>query len=174
MPEFVKDLDRQISVLSEELARNLNRRRFLINGVKGLAAAAAAVSIGGLTNLREVFAVTCTCNWINGSGNSNCPHWSYPCPTYGGCPSGCSFCTINDLPRGSNGFGCYGWCNYSGGQWISCNNLCNCGNGYRVCSDCKCSTCNGYLCTCLSSGVICCGCCTPQEVQAEMAKQHLN
>jgi hypothetical protein len=174
MTELVKTIDEAVTVFSEELARRLNRRRFLINGAKGLAAAVAAACVGGIGNVREAFAITCSCTWISGSGNANCPHWSHQCPQGApACPSGCSFCTINDLPKGANGYGCYGWCDYSGGQWVSCTGLCTGQQGYKVCSDCKCSTCNGYLCTCLSS-IQCCNCLTLPDAQAEMAALHLN
>jgi hypothetical protein len=151
MRELIDSVDKRISVLGEELARRLNRRQVLEHGVKGLAAAVGAMTIGSLSGIKEAFAITCNCNWIQGKHCTNCP----PANPY--CGSGCSICTSTDW--------CSGWCIYSGGQWISCTGFGPCGNGYKVCTDCKCNSCSN-MCTCLSA-ILCNGCCSPAEVQAD-------
>lgn len=158
MSNLINEADRVVGIWTEELARKVDRRHILVKGIRGLAASVAAVSVGSFAEVKQVFAVTCTCNWIR--KQVNCPSHCC-CPTGAGCPSGCSFCTSSDS--------CGGWCIYPDGCWTSCNSFCTCGYGYKLCCDCKCNSCSGYLCTCLSQ-VICCQCCTPADVEAEMSR----
>lgn len=157
---MLEEFDKQVSVFTESLARRLARRKMLGTAVKGAVAAIAAATIGQFTNLRQAFAVSCTCddNWTNGVPCDNIGH---SCPS-SGCPSGCSVCCCND---------CNGWCNYPSGSWTSCSGLGKCGNGYKICTDCKCGNpCTKQnRCTCLSQ-CICCNCCTKADVQAEMRR----
>jgi hypothetical protein len=166
----LQEADHRVSIWAEDLARKLSRRNMIIKSLKFLTASAAGVSVGSLLNVTEAFAATCVCNWIGGAGNANCP--SHPGCSGTNCPSGCNVCTcagcscsICNDPR-------YCVCPYPGGSWVSCTGLCTCQGGYRICTDCMCSTCSSYKCTCLSS-IICCSCCTPQEVMAAMRSQGL-
>jgi hypothetical protein len=157
--------DRQISYLTESIARGISRRQVLTRTVKGVIATAAGTALGIFVNMKEAFAVTCTCDWYGGSGNAGCPN--HPsCPGNGGCPSGCSPCTSYNGQLTCNN-GTYA-CGYSNGTWVSCTGLGYCGNGSRICTDCKCPDCS-YVCTCLSA-CFCCNCCTPQDVEKEMQR----
>lgn len=158
-----EEFDKQVSILSESLARSLSRRRMLANSVKGAVATVAGVALGTLVNVHDAFAVTCTCNWYE--GRVNCPGTSGCNPPGGGvCPSNCSPCTSIDVCRDKNGY----YCPYSNGSWTSCTGLGTCGNGHKICMDCKCPNCS-YVCTCLSN-CICCNCCNPKDVEAEMRR----
>ena len=145
------DFDKQVSVWTESVIRSTQRRKFFSKGIKGVAAIISGATLGSLASTKGAFAaanVTCTCDWAQGR----------QCASTSGCPSGCSVCTKTDW--------CSGWCDYPGGSWVSCSGLGHCGYGYRTCLDCKCSGCNN-LCTVLSD-VICSGCCSPQDIEAEM------
>lgn len=170
MARLLESVDENVSRIAEEVARQLTRRQALITGVKGLTALVAAVTAGRFVAVTDAFAVTCTCNWLPlGSGTDCYGHGYGTCPYGGGCPSGCSPCTGQTCCAGYGG--CYSWqccCIYSGGQWVSCNSLGTCGLGYRLCTDCTCPNC-AHTCTC-RSGIICGNCCTPGDVQAEMAR----
>ena len=161
-----EEFDKRISILSESLARSLSRRRMVTISVKGAAATLAGATLGIFTQVHDAFAITCTCNWYDGSGNANCPnHSGCNTPGYGVCPPGCSPCTNVDY--------CYDtdsgyYCNYPNASWTSCTGLGTCGNGHKICVDCKCPNCS-YVCTCLSN-CICCNCCTPMDVEAEMRR----
>ncbi len=150
---MLEELDEHLSMLSESLARRLNRRKALVNTAKGLFATVTGITLAQLTNITNAFAVSCSC-----TGNiCTCGGSGYQCP------SGCSTCTSSS--------GC-SYCPHPSGHWVSCNGLGNCGNGYKVCIDCKCSsgTCSqSTFCTCLS-GCICCSCCNPKDVEAEMRR----
>lgn len=142
-------LDNRISVLSEHLARSFSRRRLLAAGIKGGFATIAAATLGTLTHVGEAFAVCCS------GPNMNCPGQP-SCPSGGGCPSGCSACINNE---------CSG-CPHSNGQWsCACG---TCGLGTRLCTDCKCPNCSAR-CTCYSA-CSCSTCCSPADVEAEMAR----
>jgi hypothetical protein len=149
-------LDKHISNIAESMARRVNRRRVITRGIKGGFALVAGLALGQLSNLKEAFAVTCTCNWAGGSGNANCPNVG-GCPAQG-CPSGCSICTTSS--------GCGTICNYASGFWVSCTGLGSCGKGYRLCRDCNCNGCN-YICTCLSA-TICNFCCSKKELEESL------
>jgi len=143
--------DEIVSVATEDLARTLTRRRLFGRAGKAIAATAAASTLGAFGSIKTVFA-TCTCSYIaicNGT-----------CPGGGGCPSGYTVCTLGQC----------GGCIYSSGQWVSCTGQGTCQQGYELCTDCKSNTngCSG-ACTC-KSNCICCGCCTPEEVQTEQAR----
>src|SRR5690349_10239943 len=147
MIDFNK-FDKDISVLMESLARTLDRRQMIGKTIRGLSAAAIAITLGQFTNVKQAFAADCTCQcdhcWSTGSPCSGCP-------SSANCPSGCTVCVNND---------CGGWCVYSNGRWVAfnCSNLGKCHVGYKMCTDCKCGSCNNK-CTCLSA-CICCNCCT--------------
>lgn len=154
---MLDEFDKKISVLSESIARGLNRRQLLSRAAKGMAATAAGLALSQLTNLKSAFAVTCTCSWYGGSGNANCPQ-AGGCPG-GHCPSSCSTCASPTCG-----------CPWQYGEWVSCSGLGRCGTGFEVCTDCHCNGCN-YLCTCLSQCICCSPCCqTPQEITAEMQR----
>ena len=162
---MLEDFDKDISVIMESLARMLSRRKMIGNLVRGLTVAITATTVGQITNVGQAFAhaldCTCTCDdcWTNGQP---CQY----CPASANCPSGCTVCTSSDW--------CGGWCDYSNGRWVSynCNKLGNCQVGYKMCTDCKCPDCN-HKCTCLSA-CICCSCCTPADVKAEMQRLALS
>ena len=159
-----EDFDKQTSILSEQIARSLSRRRVLATSVKVTVAAVAGATVGTFLNSKAAFAANCTCNWYGGSGNANCPGTSGCNPSGGNiCPTGCTPCTSSDYCRSG-----YYACIYAGGYWVSCTGLGNCGAGSRECADCKCPNCS-HVCTCLSN-CICCNCCTPQQVEAEMRR----
>lgn len=155
------ELDKRTSLLTESVARAISRRRMLLKAAKGTVTAIAGVALGQLIGVRNAFAA-CGCNWYGGAGNANCPDVG-GCPATG-CPAGCSLCTSSDVCRNSQGY----YCNYAGGSWVACTGQGTCGNGHRTCTDCKCPNCS-YVCTCLSV-CICCNCCTPQDVEAEMQR----
>ncbi len=149
--------DSRIGIFAESIARKLNRRKLVANGVKGLFGTVAGVALGQLVNIQQAFASGCdTCNWAYG-------HHCSGCPGYAGCPSGYAVCTSSS--------GCGTICNYPNGQWTVCTIPCSCSTGFRVCTDCRTNGC-GYICTCLS-GRICCSqpcCSTPEGVHAEMQR----
>jgi hypothetical protein len=156
------DLDRQISIWSESVVRAISRRRFVNKAVKSTFAILAGLAAGTWVGVKDAFAVTCTCDWYDGSSNANCPkHPGCNSSPPSSCPSGCSLCTSSDYCLDSKGY----YCNYSGGYWISCTGLGQ-GGGFKYCLDCKCPNCS-YVCTCLSE-CICCNCSKPAQVEAEM------
>jgi len=59
---MLEELDKHISDLTESVARMMNRRQLLGRGVKGIFAAAAGIALAEFTNIKNVFATTCTCN----------------------------------------------------------------------------------------------------------------
>ena len=149
---MLEDLDRQVSLTSETIARTLSRRRVLVNSVKGLVATVAGVTLAQLTNIKRAFAFVCC-------GGVDCySTYGLVCPSQRGCPSSCTVCTNAD---------CSSYCLYSSGFW-TCGGQGTCGNGFRYCTDCKCPDCS-KKCTC-ESQCICCGCCTPHDVEAEMRR----
>jgi hypothetical protein len=150
---MLEELDEHLSMLSESLARRLNRRKALVNTAKGLFATVTGITLGQLTNITNAFAVTCDCHWAQG-------HQCACGGTGSQCPSNCTTCTNSNW--------CNGVCNYPNGHWVSCSGLGTCGNGYKICIDCQCPNCS-YLCTCLST-CICCNCCNPKDVEAEMRR----
>src|SRR5947207_2070983 len=130
---MLEDFDKQVSILTEAIARKFHRRQMVGTTVKGLFATVAAATVGQLANVGQAFAATtCTCDegWTTGH---RCSYWGHPCPytstTATQCPSGCSTCYSP---------GCNGWCSYSSGHWVSCSGLGTCGKGYKLCWDCKC------------------------------------
>ncbi len=157
---MLEDFDNNLSILTESMARALNRRKFFTGAIKGVIATVAGVAGGTLVNVREAFAITCTCSWANNHVN---------CSEHGGCtnngwdcPSGCSLCTTSS--------GCGTICKYQNGLWTSCTGLGPCGTGFRICTDCNCNGCS-YICTCLSSCACCSPCChSPTDVAAEMRR----
>lgn len=168
MLDMLKGADQRVSIWTEELARRLSRRQLLFKGITGFAATTAAVTLGTLTNVIPVSAA-CTCNWIGGLGNANCPNVGGCTPSVSVCPSGCNICTCSACGCNPCGNPATCFCPWTGGQWVSCSNLGTCGNGYELCTDCMCTTCSNYKCTCRSN-CICCGCCSPKDVVAEMHK----
>lgn len=145
---MLEDVDRQISLFSESLARRLGRRKMVGVTIGGLFTTIAAATVGQFAPLGEVFARSsqrnsCTCDY-NWTGGSPCNSLGYPCPS-NGCPTNCSVCSHHD---------CGGACTWSSGRWVSCSHQGPSGQGYRLCWDCKCPDCHHY-CSCLSS---CIGC----------------
>ena len=161
---MLEDFDKNVSTLSESLARVIDRRKMLGTTVKGLSAVVVAAALGQFTNLGRAFANNCYCEcddcWSTGQP---CGNIGFTCPVdlSAKCPSSCSICIAYD---------CGGWCDYNNGSWIAyeCYNLGSCQKGYKLCTDCKCPDCN-HKCTCLST-CICCSCCTVQDVRAEMRR----
>jgi hypothetical protein len=165
--EFLKDADRKVNHLTEDFARRLNRRQLVFKGVKGLAAAAAALSVGSLAGVRNAFAMpTCNCTCTPPQGGNcvgTCNACGYgSCPA-NGCPSGCYKCRNGDCSS----------CPYDSASWVCCYGCGTCGNGYRLCYDCRCPTGSGKGCSrkcgcksvCIGGGG-----CGPAEVEAEMAR----
>ncbi len=164
---MLENFDKDISVLTESLARSLGRRKMIGTTVRGLTAAIVAATLGQFTNIGQAFAQECKCQcdecWTNGQPCQFCPTT--------GCPSNCQVCTSSS--------GCI-FCGYASGHWVAyqCTGLGTCHNGYKICTDCKCKNSHGqydcnYTCTCLSA-CICCNCCTPQDVKAEMERLALS
>jgi len=168
----LSNFDGDVSILTEQVTRRFTRRAVLRSVLKGSVATVAAMSIGNLTGIRNVFATTCTCSYIN-----HCTNFGYTCPSnYPFCPSQCTVCTSDgqccSFKCGSS-YCCH--CDYTkaqGGQWLACTGLGNCRNGYAVCTDCYCGSCS-KACTCLS-GCQCCDCCTPEDVFREHQRLVLN
>lgn len=159
-----EDFDKQTSIVTEQIARVLSRRRMLASSVKVTAMAVAGATVGTFLNIKAAFAdPTCTCDWYNGSGQANCPGTSGCNPPGAVCPTGCTPCTSSDVCSNGNYY-----CNWSTGYWTSCTGLGACHGGTKQCADCKCPNCS-HVCTCLSN-CICCTCCTPQQVEAEMRR----
>ena len=153
---MLEEFDKRISILSESLARALNRRKIVGNTVKGLFATVAGATLGRLTSPGEASAAcACTCDdcWTNGHP---CNHYGYPCPSHY-CPGGCTTCTRHNW--------CGGWCSYSSGKWVSCSGLGVCGQGYRICRDCKCPNCR-VKCSCRSA-ITCYSCCSAADIRNE-------
>jgi hypothetical protein len=151
----IGDLDRRISILAEDVSRRLSRRQLVLKSVKTAVAATAAVTAGSLAGASRAFggALACDCA-LPGCGNCSCRNKT--CPS-NGCPSGCMVCKTGD--------GC-SQCNHNDGNWIACSGLGTCGLGYRLCWDCRCTGC-GAKCGC-KSVCLCCQCCSPSDVEAEM------
>lgn len=160
---MLEDVDQTVFTMSESVARTFGRRKFIIKTIKGVFATAAGLSLGQFIDIKDALAITCTCTWLGGASNANCP--SKGGCNNGLCPSGCSNCVTSDHCF-KNGID---QCPYGTATWVSCSGLGTCGNGYRICRDCKCNTCSGYTCTCLSA-CNCCSCCRPEDVEAEMRR----
>jgi hypothetical protein len=151
----VSSLDRSLSQLTEDVARQLTRRRFLLRGVKVVSGTLAGLSIGSFAGLHSDEAAACSCSYV-GCGNCSCR--GKTCPN-NGCPSGCSPCLKGDCVE----------CPHPSGAWVCCSSCCGvCGLGSYYCYDCRCSGC-GQLCGC-KTGCLCSGCCTPGEVKEEFAR----
>jgi hypothetical protein len=138
------EFDRRISEWSESAARMINRRKVMRQGVKGLCATFSGLAIASVLNVKSAFADGCSCSWIGGPSNQNCPN-STGCPSGGGCPAGYTICTTGN----DSGHGCV----YQNGSWVAyCSPSLPQGQ-YRLCTDCKyVDPCRGYYwyCTCLS------------------------
>ena len=153
---MLSDLDRQLSLLAESVARRLNRRRFFVSAAKGVVATVAALTLGQVTGIKRAFANLGCCD-----GTDCGTTYGFACPNtiYPGCPSECTICTSADR--------CLRGCPHPSGYW-TCNGLGTCQNGWTYCTDCKCPRCD-QTCTCASL-CHCCNCCTPQDVAAEMKR----
>ena len=156
-----EEFDKQISIFSESVARQLSRRRMLTNSVKGVVVTVAGATLSTFINFKDAFAAGCPCHWYGGVSNANCPRKGGCPPT--GCPSHCSPCTSRDVCNNR-----VNYCHYPGGSWTSCSGLGSHHHGYKICLDCKCPNCR-YVCTCLSR-CICCDCRTPHDVENEMRR----
>src|SRR5260370_18204462 len=131
-----EEFDKRISILSESLARSLNRRRMVTISVKGAAATLAGATLGIFTQVHDAFAVTCTCNWYDGSANANCPnHKGCNTPGYGVFPPGCppwtniDYCYVTDSHYYSNKFTAI---------WTSCTALWPVAHEHKICVVCHC------------------------------------
>ncbi len=148
----------------ENLARTLDRRRFLRKSFQAGFALLAAAALG-TTQIGKIFAAgACTCTFPYSRDCATIGSGQYHCPatTSGGCPSGCSVCTIYS--------GC-DMCTHTSGHWSSCG----CGSGGLGCVqcwDCRCPSSGACLyasCGCKSL-CRCCNCLTPQDVVAEVQR----
>ncbi|WP_157254433.1 hypothetical protein [Nonomuraea typhae] len=139
---------------TDQLARQVSRREGLKRALAGATTLIAGVAVGQFAGAKSAAAaVDCPCAPPRGVYCSGCPT--------NGCPSGHVICKTSH--------GCDP-CIYSDGYWVSCTGLGSCGGGFRLCYDCKkssgtCST----TCGC-RTGILCSGCCTADEVKAEMAR----
>lgn len=141
----------------EVAARRLSRRQVLSNALKGAVVAVAGLTLGELPSAAFSDATAETvCGYPNGR---SCNDLGYNCPTGpgGGCPPACSVCRKPD---------CSPHCTYADGNWIA-GNCGRCGMGFFICFDCKCKHCAG-VCGC-QSVCQCTGCCSPADVQREIA-----
>jgi hypothetical protein len=158
MNGFGEEADRRMSHLTEDVARKVSRRKVLKHGIKGIVASVAAMAIGSTVGADPALASSCGCSYP-GCGHCSCR--GKPCPSGGGCPSGCYICTSVDCPSTS--------CIYSGGSWIDSDCSCGvCGFGYYRCYDCRCTSCS-TLCGCRTT-CLCSGCCAPAELRTLMAR----
>lgn len=153
----IREIDKSISVLGEEVARRVSRRVAVSKAIGSVTGVAAALSLGSLVKPSTGWAGGCTCNWIR-----RCSEIGYTCPgTTQACPVGCQICYQGDCSE----------CPYPSGSWVSCN--CGPGGaGAKLCYDCFCFGCGGGTCTCLTS-CICGGCRSPQDVVQYMAENGL-
>ena len=85
------DVDETVSRWTETLARKISRRRIVSTGLKGIAATAAAWTIGNFAAGQSAEAVSCSCSY---PGCGSCSCLGKTCPT-SGCPSGCYVCTTS-------------------------------------------------------------------------------
>jgi hypothetical protein len=140
-------VDDKLSLASESLARRISRRRLFVRVAQSTVAVVSGVAVGELRAFTTAEATVCTGASFCSNGSSG-PH----------CPSGCSICTSGD--------GCND-CPHTSGYW-TVSGFGTCGNGWVYCTDCKCPDCTN---TCTSqSSCNCCTCCTPAQVQAELAR----
>jgi hypothetical protein len=138
---------------AEQLARGLSRRRFL-SKLSRTAAATAIVLAGGEFVAPSVASALLElgCSFPGGVRCANCPGT--------GCPAGYSACTTAS--------GC-GPCVYATGSWVGHSGYGTCKNGYNRCYDCWNGSC-ANTCGC-GSICLCCTCCSPAEVMAEMNRE---
>jgi hypothetical protein len=150
MTRLVENVDQKLSEVGEALARQLSRRALIFTGIKGTAAAMAAISVGSLTQLKVAYAQNCSCDYTGTNGPcANCPS--------SGCPSGYSPCDNSHCSL----------CCVGGAYWIIPNCVCGACQGWYDCWDCWTGTCNqAHVCVCRSS-CVCSGCCSPADVAAE-------
>lgn len=155
-------VDTHVADVSERFIRRVSRREALRTGVLGGVGTIAALAVGAKPARANT---TCHCG-----PTSRCGTYGHSCPS-NGCPSGMKLCKNSGASCSclAGGYNRQGYCcEYSSGYWIACTGFCA-GYGYKVCYDCKGYGCDQW-CTCLSD-VLCCGCTTPAEVEAEYARQ---
>jgi hypothetical protein len=178
MANLLHLLDDQVSVVSEDFARRLTRRKFILRTAKGVVTGMAAISLGSLVGMKNAFAAQNVtgngCCYITPGVTLGCKHSAQggvDCGAHGfgncpsaGCPSGCQRCYSNTCPE---------ICSYSSSQmngcWVGYSGYCDCGFGYKLCCDCQCTSCS-RTCTCLSQ-VICCGCCAEADLLTSIATE---
>src|SRR5258708_39807447 len=68
-----EEFDKQISIFSESVARQLSRRRMLTNSVKGVVVTVAGATLSTFINFKDAFAAGCPCHWYGGGCNRNFP-----------------------------------------------------------------------------------------------------
>lgn len=159
-----KSPDEQGKPFLEGLARRLDRRTFLDRALRTGFALAAGLALG-TTQIVEVLAANGNCKACSFPQGRGCGSLGYSCPTALKCPTGCKYCTST---AGCSSYGCI----YSSGHWTvtGCG---YCGQGSIQCSDCVCpstqSCSSSNVCGC-RSGCVCCNCCSPQDVAAEMQR----
>jgi hypothetical protein len=156
MEERSTRTDRRIGQWLEDASRRLGRRKVLTNGLKGVAAAVAAVTVGTWPGRAVAHPGHPYCHY---PGHGHCSNLGKSCPLNGGCPSGCYVCTTSS--------GC-GGCIYSSGYWATSSHCGICGEGFKLCYDCRCTGCS-RTCGCASK-CLCSGCCRREDVEREMER----
>jgi hypothetical protein len=145
--------DKKIGHLLDDVSRRVGRRKLLTNGLKGVAAAVAGLTVGTLPSRAFAHEGHPYCHY---PGAGHCSNIGKSCPS-NGCPSGCNICVLAD--------GC--GCPYTSGAWTTSQSCGLCGFGYYLCWDCRCTSCSNK-CGCKSS-CRCSGCCRVEEVKRDMA-----
>jgi len=149
----MSEIDDGVERSLERFARLVDRRTLLRRAFQTGFATLTVMVFGSVALGQKAYAdSTCSCSFFNTC--STCPTG-----TGGGCPSGaCSVCT---------GDQCIG-CGHASGHWSSCG-CGTCGFGCRECWDCKCGPNCQIVCGCRSD-CSCCGCCSPADIAAELAR----
>lgn len=150
-------LDSKVSLLGEQVARKLSRRKFLAKGTQLAALTVASTALVQFTNMPTAAASTCGCSPPHQRFCTGCQDTLQVT-----CPAGCSKCTTADGCPGASG------CSYPSGYWVGCSGMGVCHNGYNICYDCKCPGCSN-TCGCGSS-CRCCNCCSAEDLRREQAR----
>lgn len=145
-------LDESVGTAGETIARHIGRRDVLRRAIRGAAVVIAGATVGSMMNAKAAFANTCSnpdCGPTARCNGSVMPAGQY-------CPSGRTPCKHSQCSN----------CEWASGTWVACTGAGRCGGGFWLCADCRTSSSCSY-CTQLS-GTYCTGCCSPEEVKAEM------
>jgi len=148
-------LDESAGVAGETIARHIGRRDVLRRAVRGAATVIAGVTVGSMIDAKSAFAVSCS--KPDCGPTARCSSGVLPAGQY--CPSGRIPCKSSQCSN----------CEWATGNWVACTGTGRCGLGYWLCSDCRTTSSCSY-CTQLS-GTYCSGCCSSEEVKAEMKRQ---